>query len=136
MTDQYNQNNINIPVSGARIVNQDDIDTTIPLVAVVLNNDDAYVLCDTTPLGAAYQVNLPDVRENPGRQITLKMAVGGAIVAVAPLPGQVPAQTIEGGGGFVTAPGDSIVLRADPPDLSTDPATPATNWSQIKIGTP
>ena len=136
MTDQYNQNNINRPVSGARIVTQADIDTTIPIIAVVLNNDDDYVLCGTEVGGVAYQVNLPDVRENPGRDIVLKNVVGGVVVAIAPLPGQVPAQTIEGGGGFPTGPGDSVILRADPPDLSTDPATPATNWSQIKIGAP
>jgi len=135
MTEQYGQNNINRPVSGARIVDQDDIDTSLAVDAVVLNNDDDFVLCGGDP-APAYQVNLPDVRENPGRDITLKMALGGAIVTVAPLPDQTPAQTIEGAATLVTAAGDSVILRADPPDLSTDPATQATNWSAIKVGAP
>lgn len=136
MTEQYGQNNINRPVSGSRSVDQDNIDAGLTVPAVVLNNDDDFVVLGDNG-GLLYTVNLPNVAENPGREITIKAGIGIAVgVTLATLADALPAQTIEGAASVAIVAGDSFILRADPPDLSTDPATPATNWSLIKVGAP
>jgi hypothetical protein len=135
MTEQFQQTNINQPMSGSRYVSQADIDTTLAIPAVVLNADDEFIIASDDDDVTPYTVNLPEVSEVPGKDITIQNRLvpvpSGVVVTVAVLAGS--GQTINGDPSVdLLAAGDTIVLRADPPDNTVDPITQATNWTIVR----
>ena len=139
MTAQYGKKNINESPTGARNVDQTNIDGNLTTPAVVLTNDDGFVIVGDDGASGAYRANLPDVRETSGREITLKVGAVAVTLGTVEIDGVASGQTIEGGATLVTAAGDSVILRADPPTTFADPdipAVPSNNWSTIKVGAP
>ncbi len=133
MTEQYGQTNINTPMSGSRYVDQRDIDTDLTPDAVPLNLDDEFVIASDFD-GADYRLNLPDVRGVEAKDITIQNRLVPASVAsvtVGTLDGS--GQTINGvATQLLVAAGDTIVVRADPPDTTVTPTAAPTNWSIIR----
>lgn len=140
MTEQHQQTNINQPMSGARRVNQDDIDTTLPVPGIPLNADDEFVYAIDDGVRGSYTIFLPDVREVEGKDITIKAdaAASLASVNVSALQTTTPAQTIDGAATIVLPlnPLETLVVRADPPDTTVTPTVAPTNWSIVRIGAP
>ena len=139
MTEQYQQTNINQPMSGARVVDQRDIVAgSGPPGQIPLNEDDEFLLAsdfdDITP----YDLVLPDVREVTGKDIVVKAAIFPPIaIAVRVIPLVGSGQTIDGAASSaILAAGESLVVRADPPDTHVTPAIPSNNWSIIRTGAP
>ena len=136
MTDPYQQTNINVPMSGARYVAQSDIDTTLAVPAVVLNADDEFIIASDDDDITDYQINLPEVTEVTGKDIVFKARTVPAIgvtVTIGTRDGS--GQTIEGVATVVLGGpggGNTLVVRADPPDNTVDPITQPTNWSIIR----
>ena len=124
-------------MSGARYVDQRDVDSSLATPAVPLNADDEFVIAsdhdDVTP----YLINLPDVREVEGKDIIIKARIVPPIV-VAVTIGTVAGQTIDGVAGPIAlgAAGNTVVFRADPPDTTVTPTAAPTNWSVIRGPSP
>lgn len=138
MTEQYTQGNINR--GGTRRVDQRDIDTTLAVPAVVLNADDALILCADFD-AAAYQVNLPRASEMLGKTVMLKNVTGGAVVTVAPAQNEADTaavDTIDGAAGALApdlAATFSAILFASPPLAPVAPADiglQSFDWSVVK----
>ena len=133
MTDPYQQTNINRPMSGARFVDSQDVDATLTPPAVPLNADDEFIIAGEVE-DVAYQINLPQVTEVPGKDIVIQRRLvppTSNVVTIGTLDGS--GQTINGAPtATLAAAGDTIVLRADPPDNTVDPITQATNWTIIR----
>ncbi len=134
MTNPYQQTNINVPMSGARYVDISDIDTTLTPPAVPLNADDEFIIASDLDDITPYQINLPEVTEVPGKDITIQSRLvppSAVVVTIAGRDGT--GQTINGGlTAVLAAAGDTIVLRADPDDNTVDPPVPSTNWTIVR----
>ena len=136
MTEQFQQTNINQPMSGARYVDQRDIDTSLTPDAIPLDADDEFIIVsdfdDQTPI----VVNLPEVSEVTGKDIVIKTRVTpptAILITVAGRDGT--GQTIDGALSVAfpgLLPGETLVVRADPPDNTVDPVAQPTNWSIIR----
>ena len=121
---------------GARYVDQRDIVATLTPPAIPLNADDEFIIVsdfdDVTPI----QVNLPEVSEVTGKDIVIKTRVTpptAILITVGTRDGS--GQTIDGVPTAVfpgLLPGETLVVRADPPDNTVDPITQPTNWSIIR----
>jgi len=126
-------------MSGARRVNQDDIDTSLPAPGVPLNADDEFVYAIDDGVRGAYTIFLPDVREVEGKDIVIKVdaAASLASVIVSALQTTTPPQTIDGNPAVPALnPLETLVVRADPPDTTVSPTAAPTNWSLIRRGAP
>lgn len=115
MTEQYGQPNINRSL--ARRVSRDDIDSSLTVPAVVLTADDQFVFITNGSTTGAFQVNLPDVRVVPGRQIDFKVDAmlffANTPISISVLEGS--GQTIEGGTPTLIPGGNNIFcVRAVP----------------------
>lgn len=125
MTDQYQPININRTL--ARQVSQANVDSTLAVPAVVLGADDGYVFVTDDPnIGGAFQLNLPNISEIPGRQIIIKvdptMPIGSVPITVNTQAGS--GQTIEGGTPTLIPGANNIYIVQ---------ATPgSTEWSVIQ----
>lgn len=126
MTQQYEQQNINSNPTGSRNVDQTNIDASLTVPSVVLTNDDGFVVLGDDGVIGVYRANLPDVRENPGREFTLKND-GAVVVTIGTIEidGVASGQTIDGVATMNMSAGDTAILRAEP---AGTPAAPATNW--------
>lgn len=138
MTEQYQQTNINQPMSGARYVDQNDIETDLTPDAVPLNADDEFVIASDFDDVTAYQINLPDVREVEGKDVVIKARLVPPIAIVVTIgTADGTGQTIDGAATVLLgAAGNCLVVRADPPDFGTTPPTAPTNWSIVRTGAP
>ena len=121
-------------MSGARYVDISLIDSTLFPPAVPLNADDEFIIASDLDDVTPYQINLPDVREVPGKDIVIVSRLvppSAVVVTIGTLDGS--GQTINGAPTAVlAAAGDTIVLRADPPNNLVDPVTQATNWTIVR----
>lgn len=134
MTEQYQQTNINQPMSGARYVDQTLVDANLAPAAVPLNADDEWVIASDDDDVTDYQINLPDVREVDGKDVIIKARLNPPIAIIVTIgTADGTGQTINGVATVLLGPaGNTIVLRADPPDSLVDPTAPPTNWSIIR----
>jgi hypothetical protein len=134
MTNPYQQTNINRPMPGARYVDIRNIDATLTPPAVPLNADDEFIIAsdfdDVTP----FQINLPEVSEVTGKDVVIQnRLVPSSAVAVTIAGRDGTGQTINGAASVVLLlAGDTIVVRADPPDNTVDPIAQPTNWTIIR----
>lgn len=126
MTQQYEQQNINSNPTGSRNVDQVNIDAGLTVPSVVLTNDDAFVVLGDDGATGVYRANLPDVRENPGHEVTLKND-GAVVVTIGTIEidGVASGQTIDGVATMNMSAGDTAIIRAEPAGTS---AAPSTNW--------
>ena len=130
MTEQYQQTNINQPMSGARYVDLRDVNAVAG--GVPLNADDEWIIASDFDDVTAFTLILPDVAEVEGKDIIIQNRLVPPSAVAVTVAG-LGAQTINGAATAVlAAAGDTIVLRADPPDNTVDPVTQPTNWSIIR----
>lgn len=142
MTEQYQRQTINIDTDFRR-VDQDDIDTTLTVPAVVLGPDDRFVLCgEAAGNTTAYRVNMPLVSVAPSPLYVLKAPTGNTAsvtIGGAEIGGVANLQTFDAvlsPLGTALAPGFSAEFS---PDMPLKPVAPAVlpvasiNWSIIKL---
>ena len=140
MTEQYQNQTINIDTDFRR-VDQEDIDDTLVIPAVVLGPDDRFVLCGEAPGNTLdYRLNMPIVSLAPSPLYVLKAPVGnvGSVTISSAEVGGVLVNTFDDGATTVAtalAPGFSGLFSPDPPLNPVAPAiagVASTNWSIVK----
>ena len=142
MTEQYRNQTINVDTDFRR-VDQDDVDTTLTVDAVVLGPDDRFVLCGEAPGNTLdYRVNMPVVSIAPSPLYVLKAPVGNTAsvtIGGAEIDGAANTQTFDAAAsplGTTLDAGFSSLLSPDPPLKPVAPAivgVASDNWSIIKL---
>jgi len=130
MTEQYQQTNINQPMSGARYVDLRDI--VLPGGTVPLNADDEWIIASDFDDVSPFTLTLPPVAEVEGKDLVIQNRLVPPSAVAVTVEG-LGAETINGAPSVdLLAAGDTLVLRADPPDNTVDPVAQPTNWSIIR----
>ncbi len=117
-------------MSGARYVDIRDI--VLPGGTVPLNADDEWIIASDFDDATDFTLTLPDAAEVEGKDIVFQNRLVPPSAVEVTVEG-LGAQTINGGASVtLLAAGDTLVLRADPPDNTVDPVAQPTNWSIIR----